>query len=209
MKQSFWERAMRINVSAALAGAARRFRRNRDGVAIIEFAMIVPILVIMLIGTAEVSRAIAADRRFAQVTAMIADLVAREEEIKASDMTAIYAIVDQIMGAYGDGTLKVSLLPVMMDPKKPGTAKVYPKTGNRPGYQGGAVPAQCSPLVIDAKLAPAGGTVVIVDTSFTYKPLLTGYLLNTMEWSDRAVATPRHSCVDFDNDDCAPTTCFP
>ncbi len=57
----------------------RRFFVNTAGVAMIEFAFIAPLLVVMAFGTFEVARSILVHKRFQRATAMVGDLVAREE----------------------------------------------------------------------------------------------------------------------------------
>ena len=60
---------------AATLAFIRRLGRNAEGVAAVEFGFIAPIMLLMLIGTIEISRAITIDRRFGLVTSMVADLV--------------------------------------------------------------------------------------------------------------------------------------
>jgi Flp pilus assembly pilin Flp len=66
-----------------------RFRHDIGGAAAIEFAFIVPLMVVMFIGTVELSQAITVDRRVNQVASSTGDLVARTNALTTSEMSAI------------------------------------------------------------------------------------------------------------------------
>jgi Flp pilus assembly protein TadG len=185
----------------------RGFRRDVRGIAAVEFGLIVPLLLLMLIGTVEVSRAVAMDRRFNLVTTMVADLVAREDKITAADLTAIYKIVNQVMSPYDASSLKVSVIPVMASSTNASNTKVYAGTANRPSHNGGPQLAKCASYTLTQSLIAKGASVIVVETSYTFEPIFLNYVLGKSSWTDKAYAIPRRSCVIFEGDKCL-TTCF-
>jgi Flp pilus assembly protein TadG len=185
----------------------RRFARDTRGIAAVEFAFVVPIMLLMLVGTVEASRAIGIDRRLSLVTTMVADLVAREQKMNSADLTAIYKIVNQVMSPYDASSLKVSVIPVKASPSDAALTKVYASTTNRPSHNEGAQPSKCSSYSMTAGLLPKGGSVIVVESSYTYEPIFLNYVFGAASWTDKALATPRNSCVDFDSDKCV-STCF-
>ncbi len=42
-----------------------------------------------------------------------------------------------------------------------------------------------------------GGTVIVVKSSYEYKPALMGYLWGSSTWTEEAIVTPRNNCVAF------------
>lgn len=54
-----------------------QFYRNKSGVAAVEFALLLPILLLLYLGVTEASRAITYDKRLVTATAAMGDLVAR------------------------------------------------------------------------------------------------------------------------------------
>lgn len=190
-----------------LLNCVKLLRRDARGMAAVEFAAIVPIILLMLVGTVEVSRAVAMDRRFGLVTTMVADLVAREEKMSSADLTAIYKIVNQVMSPYDSSSLKISVVPVKASPSDASKTRVYASTANRPSYNGGLQISKCSSYSLASSLIAKGASVIVVEASYTYKPIFMNYLFGSSAWTDKAYATPRHSCVDFDGDKCV-STCF-
>lgn len=181
---------------------------DRRGIAAVEFGIISPLLVVMMVGVVEVTRAVSIDRRFGQVTAMVADLVAREENMASDDLDAIYGIVEHVMGVWGTSGLKIQVIPVKAHPTDSSIRRVYAKTANRPAYGGASQLPYCQNYTSLAEdMLPAGSSVIVVEAEYLYKPLLVDSVFPEQVWKDRATLAPRNSCVDFDDDNCV-STCF-
>ena len=186
---------------------ARRLKDNVAGIAAVEFAFVAPVMLIMLLGTIEVSRAISIDRRFGLVTAMVGDLVAREEDMTAANLTAIYNVVEHVMEPYDSTKLKIAVIPVKAASDDESNTKVYAGTTNRPSYNGMAQQAACASYDLTTGLVDKGESVIVVESSYDFAPLLTGNIITATTWTDRSVLSPRSSCVDFDDDNCV-SPCF-
>jgi len=197
-----------LNSMRATRGVAQAYRADRRGVAAVEFGIIAPVLLVMLVGVVEVTRAVSIDRRFGQVTSMVADLVAREENMTAANMNAIYGIVQHIMGVWGTEGLKLQIIPVKAHPTNAAIRRVYAQTANRPSYGGAPQLPYCNSYTkLDADMLAAGTSVIVVEAEYAYKPLLVDSIFPEQTWEDRATLSPRNSCVDFDDDNCV-STCF-
>jgi Flp pilus assembly protein TadG len=186
---------------------ARRLVRSIEGAAAIEFGYIAPIMLVMLLGTFEVSRAIAIDRRLGMVTSMVADLVAREENMTADDLNKIYEIVDLVMQPYNTDTLKLSVIPVKASSTNETNTRVYAGATNRPVHNGGTVYPACASYTLTPGLVAKGASVIVVESSYNYEPVFVNSIIGPVLWREKATLSPRNSCVDFDNDNCV-STCF-
>jgi len=198
---------MRRSLASRASLFARQLARDVRGVAAVEFAYLVPLILLMFAGTVEVSRAVSIDRRLGQATAMIADLIGRESSMKAADVNAIYGIIGQVMSPFDASSLKVSIVPVKASPSSATDTRVYAATTNRPPLNGGTSYGKCVAYPLTTGLVSAGGSVIVVETSYSYVPLFAGYLLGSATWTDKSFVSPRNSCVDFDGDNCV-STCF-
>jgi Flp pilus assembly protein TadG len=205
MSPSIWSRS--VKSPRAFMKRFKRFATDVRGVAAVEFACIAPIILLMLIGTLEASRALAVDRRYNLATSMVADLVGRETKLTANDVNAIYNIVAQVMSPFDASTLKISLIPVKASSTDASNTKVYAATGNRPSYHGGVQPSKCASFPLTTGLVAKGASVIVIKTSYDYTPALVGYLWGSSTWTEQAIVSPRNSCVDFDTNNCV-STCF-
>lgn len=194
---------------ARLNRGLKRFRDDVRGVAAVEFGFIAPVLLLMLVGAVEITRAVAIDRRFTVVTNMIADLVAREEKLTAVDVEAIYKIAANAMAPYEVTPLKLSIIPVASSPTNANNIAVYPATTNRPSYNGGPQPAKCQAYALRTGLLAVNESVIVVESSYAFRPMFLGYVMGDMNWTDKAIAKPRKAaCVDFDANGKPCGSCF-
>lgn len=201
-------RALLLQLATA-ARAAKRFSDDVRGIAAVEFAFIAPILLVMLIGAVEITRAVSINKRVSVVTSMIADLVARETKLTGDDVKAIYDIAAQVMAPFDASDLKLSIIPVMSAADDAGKTLVYPSTANRPSYNNGKLFAKCAAYALESGMLGKKESVVVVESSYAFTPLFLGYVMGGHEWTEKAFAKPRKSmCVAFDGDTCT-SSCFP
>jgi Flp pilus assembly protein TadG len=77
-----------------------RFCRDRRGVAAIEFAFIVPVLLIMYFITMEASQAIETSKKVSRIGSMVADLVTQQQTVVKADLDAIMKIGTSTLQPY-------------------------------------------------------------------------------------------------------------
>ncbi|MDX8493416.1 pilus assembly protein [Mesorhizobium sp. VK22B] len=90
-------------ISAIMAKVVR-FCRDRQGVAAIEFAFIVPVLLIMYFITMEASQAIETSKKVSRIGSMVADLVTQQATVKKADLDAIMKIGVSTLQPYNRST---------------------------------------------------------------------------------------------------------
>ena len=170
--------------SGAAFGCARdlyrRWRGDRKGIAAVEFAFIVPIMMVMFIGAVEMSQAITVDRRVTQVASSTADLVARKEtSISNAEITDILRIGGFIMAPYDQSPLQV----VVRNVTSSSNDATVTKQSWQCTYSGAGVnptPAcSCMNTTYDipAGLVTTNDSVVVAEATYTYTPILFDYFL--------------------------------
>ncbi len=85
-----------------------RFARCPRGVAAVEFGYIAPLMLLMLLGALEFSRAITIDRRVTQVASSTADLIARQTTVTTTDLNGFMQIIAQLLAPYDSDILKLT-----------------------------------------------------------------------------------------------------
>jgi Flp pilus assembly protein TadG len=190
-------------LSCKAKALSAKLRRNSDGIAAVEFGLLAPLLLLMLVGTIEVSRAISIDRKFGLVTSTVADLIAREKTLTSTDVNAMYDVVQHMMKPWDATTLKISIVPVKSNPTNRNDTRVYASTTNRPSMNGAPQVAKGTVYPLTTDLLEQGTTVIVVESSYDYTPLFFQDIIGATTWKDKALLSPRNSCVDFD----APSNC--
>ncbi len=83
-----------------------KFVKNSQAVAAVEFALIAPLLLLLFIGTVEVSLLVSVDRKISRTSSAIADLIAQQTDLRSStgeaELQAIFGITERIMYPYSD-----------------------------------------------------------------------------------------------------------
>jgi Flp pilus assembly protein TadG len=98
-------------------------RRDDSGIAAIEFAMIVPLLLLMLFGITDLANYFAVDRKVSQISQAVSDLTSRYTAVQESDVTNFFTIAGAMLTPYDKSQMKASIHQVYLDPNTK-TAKV-------------------------------------------------------------------------------------
>ncbi len=207
-----------------LLGAKRllpRFSRDQSGVAALEFAFLAPVMLVMLLGTIEVSRGISLDRRFSLATARVSDLITREKSLGATPTATLAGITKSaqtIMSPFDSTSLKLKVMSIMAikADTTQGTVKwAYDCTNS--GCTASASKNVCDVYTLRAGLVSQGASVIIVESEYNFSPLFTSWAQNPFKpdangvvptWKDSATNTPRAAiCVDNGSGCTAPPGC--
>lgn len=192
-----------------LGATIKRASSCREGIAAVEFGYIAPVLLLMLVGSIETSRAISIDRRFNSITSMVGDLVSREQDMGKSQteniaqVNAIMEVIEHVMEPHPFDTLEIEIIPVMGFGDGTDT-KLYAPSYKYASGTVSVAKSRCTAYTLPAGLVAPGGSVIVVEAKYTYKPLdFATWLFGTSyDWEDKATHSPRHSCVDFENNNC-------
>ncbi len=181
----------------------RRFFVNTAGVAMIEFAFIAPLFVLMALGTFEVGRSIVVHKRFQRATAMVGDLVAREEMLgtsKADSVAQLQGIVkaaEHAMWPYSTTPLKLAITQIRAAVGNAATTTVAWSYAHN-----GMSVSQCpaSKAMPATGMIVAGGYAIMVEGEYQYTPVLKDIL--PFNWTgkpfkDTVTNSPRNNCVEY------------
>jgi Flp pilus assembly protein TadG len=173
-----------------------------NAVAAIEFAMIVPIMLVMFFGTVEFSTGVAVDRKVTLIARTLSDLTSQSLSVANTDLSNFFTASNAIMTPYPSAPTKATLCELYINPTTL-VAKVewnMSATFNSAGavVLAAGVAANC-PVAIPSQLAVAGTYLIFSNVSYAYTPVV-GYLgaTPTFTLSDVSYTRPRQSkCVIY------------
>jgi Flp pilus assembly protein TadG len=169
-----------------LFGRFARFVSDEQGQSAVEFAMLLPLMLTLYLGTVEVSQGVGIDRKVTLTTRTAADLAARVSSINNSDMTNLLNASTAVIAPYDPSKLKVTVSLVSIDAN--GQAKVaWSDT------LGGTKRATGSTVTLPAALNIANSALVWSEVSYSYTPTIGYVVTGTLNLSDQIYMRPRLS----------------
>lgn len=151
-------------------------RRDNRGVAAVEFALILPFMIILLIGMAETTTGLNQNRKVNQVASSIGDIVAREITVTKASLQDIMAARNYIMMPYDASGMTVVVASVSFDKDKKATVDwSADQNGNSAaGWSVGGAP----PINIPAGAVAAEKSIIVCTTKYTYIPMFASLAQN-------------------------------
>jgi Flp pilus assembly protein TadG len=162
----------------------RRFARAERGVAAIEFAFILPVMLTMYIGGLTVGQAIAVDRKVTLLARTLGDLTAQFNVVTDADMSNIFDAAATIMTPYPSAGARMVVTSVWTDDA--GATKVDWSVGrNASAMTSGTA------VTLPAGLASRNSSVVMARVDYTYNPPLVNEVFGELALGETIYVKPR------------------
>jgi Flp pilus assembly protein TadG len=199
-------------VTTTRAQAWRRlaqFRCDASGIAAIEFAVIVPIMLVLFFGVVEATNGIAAYRDVTTMAHTVADLTSQSSSVRDSDLANFFSASTEIMYPYSTSTsdpnLKQYVEEIWVNSSLQGRIQWAATSDGSPAATPGTV------VSIPPSLKVANTYIIYSSVSYLYVPIGgIGYVMNKagVLLTDSSYTRPRVAqCVLYDPPTPPPTTC--
>lgn len=169
-----------------LTARARRIARNSEGVSAIEFALILPVMVIMFLGAVEFSHALTVDRRVSAVASAVADLTAQTDKITASEVQDMFTAATSIMSPYSSTPISMVVTSVVADEDNKTTVDWSCAENGSPHAKG-------SNYALPEGLTQPFSSVIVAEVSYSYTPPIGQYMTGGLTMSETFYLRPRRS----------------
>ncbi|MBY0564186.1 MAG: pilus assembly protein [Hyphomonadaceae bacterium] len=93
----------------------RRFARARGGLAALEFAILLPMMVFLLFGAVELIDVLGANRRVENTASSLADVVSRDTEVTDDEVDGLWAALGLLMTPDNPATLNIRITSVSVE----------------------------------------------------------------------------------------------
>lgn len=107
---------MFFNLFKRIPGKKNSLSKDQRGVAAVEFALVLPIIIILLLGSIDAVFALTAKRKVSLATHSMADIIAREQSVTQSDLDAISELGKVIMTPNDVSLAQIVLTGAQVDP---------------------------------------------------------------------------------------------
>jgi len=169
-----------------LAIRLRAWRLNASGNALIEAALVFPILFILFFGVSELSEGFIASRRVEAAAFTAADLVARLQTVNSADLVALKSIVDETIRPLPVASVGLVVTSVVADQNNATTVAWSWALG--PGVTG--YTANTS-IVLPPGLTLSNTSVIVAQVRYTFRSTLSTLIVGDLPLQARAYQQPR------------------
>lgn len=163
-------------------GLLRRFKRNGDGIAAVEFALIVPLLLAMYLGTIEISNGITVNKRTSRVASTVADLVTQQPNVSKASLEDILEIGAAIMFPYDTTLPVITVVGIDVDDDHPdGGEIIWSRRYNKGTFDGGLGSGLGTKISVPTRLRIDETFIVKVTAEIEYRPIVTWIIGEKMD----------------------------
>jgi Flp pilus assembly protein TadG len=175
-----------MNRLAAIARCRSRFAGDRRGVSAVEFALLLPVMVTLFLGSVEASQGIATDRKVELTAHTLADLASQYTDITNAEMSNLLNAGSAIIAPYSAANLSEVVSEISINAQ--GTATVvWSDTLNGTALTVGQT------INVPSSLAVPNTYLVLAQVQYNYNPTYGYVMTGTVTLSDQSFMRPRES----------------
>lgn len=170
----------------SMAMRLRTFGQKKDGVSSVEFALIIPMMLMLYFGAVEISNALIADRKLNKTGNAVADLVAQSITVDNGQMSDIFKASAAIMAPYDASTLAIVVTSVVADQNN------RLRVAWSDGYNM-APHAVGSSYTLPTGLTTPGSSVIVAEAHYTYTSAIGEILTGGLNYKTEYFLRPRRT----------------
>jgi Flp pilus assembly protein TadG len=196
--------AMKL-IAAMVRLGARMAADGRAAVAV-EFAAVLPFMLLLYVGGVDVASGVSADRRVTQTSRTIADLASRQTSLATADVTTILGAASAVMAPFNQANAQLIVSEVCVDANKNAYIQWSQATSNTTAHNyRDAVPT------LPNSLATPNTWLIWGEATYLYTPTIGYYMIGTngtLTLHDNIFMSPRMSqYVQLNGVPASSTTC--
>ena len=159
------------------------WRQNEDGVAIVETALVFPVMLTMFVGIVDVGEALLVNKKLITSTQIISDLLARDEIVEDADINDAIAAGEHSLFPNSLASFGVDIVGIRFDDDSGDPVEAWRETRDM---------SEDSDVVDNASgLGDPGEGVLAVTVVYTYTPIFSGFAVGTVNMRETAYVRGR------------------
>jgi len=166
----------------------RRFRKDKKGLAAVEFAMLLPVMLTLFFGVVELSLALTCRANVVNVASVAADLVAQESTMTTADMTNVFNAANAMLYPYDTSAAKITVSSVVYDTNSKSL------TVGKIGWscaKNATARSVGSNFTLPNGLMTANSSVVVAEITYNYTSPTTQFITGTKVMTNTFYTKPR------------------
>ncbi|HMK79492.1 MAG TPA: TadE/TadG family type IV pilus assembly protein [Xanthobacteraceae bacterium] len=193
---------------AKLSTLTRRFAASTRGLAAVEFAMIVPVLLVMLLSTFDAGQGIAVYMKVRAATFTLGSITNQyttgSNGISTTDMTAITGSTAAVLAPFS-GTPVVATITQVQATSLTAATVSWSYSLNGTAYTTGASWTLPTQFTSSNACNSFPCYYIYAQVSYTYTPMFSSFLTGPITLADNVYVTPRSSvCIQYNS---VPSSC--
>jgi Flp pilus assembly protein TadG len=165
--------------------------RNEEGVAAIEFALVLPLLIMVLMGSVSIFDLYRSAQRAEKATFTIGDMISRQQIMNAASMTSHHTLLTKLARGSSNTALRVSSITRVNNDFVVQWTKTV---GNTATIGTATIPFDVVPVI------PAGDSVVLTETFVPRNAIFAGFGVTAYTAHTEAAHRPRFvSAITWQN----------
>lgn len=167
------------------------FARDARGIAAIEFALIVPVMLMIFFGAIQVSTGFAVDRKVTMVTRTVSDLISQASQISDVDISNAFVMAGAVMTPYPATPIQAIVSQIYIDKNKVAKVK-WSKASN-------ATARGCNDVItLPTGLQVPDTYLIMSEVTYNFRPVVgydsgLNYISPVFPLHDRTFTRPRQS----------------
>lgn len=175
-----------VSMFAKTRRRIRTLTQDTRGVSAIEFALVLPVMIVMYIGAVEISHALTVDRRVTAVSSAVADLAAQTDKVTSAEVQDIFTAASSIMTPYSANPISIVLTSVVADEDNDTTVDWSCAHNGSPHADGAG-------FALPEGLTQPFSSVIVAEVSYNYTPPLGHYMTGGLTLTETFYLRPRRS----------------
>jgi Flp pilus assembly protein TadG len=163
-----------------------RFSGDRSGMSAVEFAMLLPLMMTLYLGSTEISQGISINRKVTLTARALADLASQPTNITNADMTNILNAASAVVAPYAIANLKATVSELSIDANGKATV-TWSDTLNGTARSVGQV------VTLPTALAVPSTSLIFGEVQYNYKPTIGYVVTGTLTLKDQMYMRPRQA----------------
>jgi hypothetical protein len=195
---------MMVSRMTSLLGRARARFADERGVAAVEFALLLPVMLTMYLGSVEVSQGLSADRKVVLLARTLGDLTTQKSAVSTSTMDTVSAAGSVVLSPLKVNAALMRVTSVAISAPSSGTVNdatvcwTYVKGTWSPAF---AVGQKLDVTTVPTTLrTDIGSSVVLAEVQYPYKPVIGYVITGQLQLKERIFMRPRVSSYVTNSD---------